>query len=196
MLSRSQEILVLLAAQSHDLRRHRQKIVAQISPLSNFCKSFQRAINYSWQEFFWMHKHEDVRGVIEDELQADLQWAQQRKGSLAFEKAPLQVFDPAVDPTWDELCEKLQTGGPFYRALTKYELENALEYAWKFPRQAWQLNQNATEHAQCSNRQYLHTLIRSCGLIFTEHDSVQPPRWLSPTEMPLDRQELVAVDFN
>ena len=155
--------------------------MAQVSPLSNFCRAFRRAVGYSWQQFWWRHQHENAQGVIDDELNAELRWAQQRKLSMAYEKKPLTWTDPDKDESWDDLVPQIDRGGPFYRALTKYEVENLLEYSYMYPGQAYQLNQSASEHAQCSNRQYLHTLIRNCGLIFTE--SAQPPRWLCATEM-------------
>ena len=166
-------------------RRHRQKILAQVSPLSNFCKAFRRAVLYSWEQFFWMHKHPHADGVLEDELSADLRWAQGRKLSMAHGKTPLSATDADKDENWQDLVPQLDSGGPWYKALTRTEFDNLLEYSWKYPRQAWQLNQSATEHAQASNRQYLHTLIRNCGLIFSEAEGIKPPRWLSPSELSL-----------
>lgn len=127
-----------------------------------------------------MHQFEDFSGVLEDELNSELAWAQERKGSMGFQKRQLRASDNQQDPAWDDLCEKVNSGGPFWKALTKFEVENAIEYSWRYPGQAWQLNQSAVEHKQCSNMQYLHTLIKNCGLIFTEE--VKPPRWLSATE--------------
>ena len=136
-----------------------------------------------------MHKYDKPMGVLNDaddndnELNCELRWSQLRKLSMAHGRSELKANDPAIDPGWNDLCDKVQRGGPFYKSLTPVELENALAYAWRYPNQAWQLNQSAAEHAQCSNRQYLHTLIRNCGIIFTEHPDVVPPRWLTATEM-------------
>ena len=71
--------------------------------------------------------------------------------------------------------------GPFFKALSSPEFMNLLDYKRAWPEQAWQLNQSASEHGQHSNSHYLHTLIRNCGMIFS--DQICPPRWLSPAEL-------------
>ena len=69
-------------------------------------------------------------------------------------------MDDALD-----LCqeEQLQEGGPFVRALSKTELKNMFEYRW--PGEAWQLNQDASTHALHSHPQYMHAMIKNCGII-------------------------------
>ncbi|CAE7259718.1 unnamed protein product [Symbiodinium sp. KB8] len=186
--------------------RHRHKILAQLSPLSNFCKRFTRAVAYSWAEFFWMHETEGGDGVLPDELNAELAWAQGRAGSMWHGKRSLKATDPVAaapaavceagstaggivkDEVDDEaaeaeldLCPGVQNGGPFVRALTASEFENMEMYKWRWPGQAWQLNQVADVHGQRSNPHYMHALIKNCGLIFSE--SPPTPRWLSATEL-------------
>ena len=152
------------------LRRHRHKILAQISPLSNFCKRFHRAVAYSWDQFFWLHEREGADGVLHDELNAELDWAQKRPGSLWHGRRQLKATDPMWAPDLNykelekleetyinsaeepepitDLCADVQQGGPFIRALTQPELQNMLSYAWRWPDQAWQLNQVAELHAR------------------------------------------------
>ena len=175
-------------------RRHRQKILAEISPLSRFCQRFQRAVGYTWLEFWWLHKQlpEQTDFVLEDELDSDLRWAQERKLSLAYDHKTALTMNqdiPEAEWSWKEMCPDLakvnlqnsRLDGPFYKALTGWELQNLLDYKWMWPSEAWQLNQSASTHGQHSNAAYLHTLIKNCHLIFC--DQVQPPRWLSPCEM-------------
>ena len=147
-----------------------------------------------------MHETPSCDGVLPDELNAELEWAQSRPGSMWHGREALKATDTmeisagnagnaegSGDQHSDaalELIPEVQHGGPFVRALSKAELDNMLDYSWRWPDQAWQLNQVADVHAQHSNPQYLHALIRNCGLIF----SCQPamPRWLSATELLLD----------
>ena len=179
-------------------RRHKYKIIAQLSPLSRFCKRFARAVAYTWADFFWMHETENADGVLPDELNTELAWAQNRPGSMWHGRQALKATDGlevvaktrvceqqdgGQDDAPLDLCAEVQFGGPFVRALTKVELDNMLEYRWRWPEEAWQLNQVAEVHAQHSNPQYLHALIRNCGLIFSQRPPT--PRWLSATELSL-----------
>lgn len=70
--------------------RHRAKVIAEISPLSRFCKRFFRACNFSWKELFFMHNHENG-GVVAKESELNLQWAQKRPTSVSVEKEALDV---------------------------------------------------------------------------------------------------------
>eukprot|EP00930_Biecheleria_cincta_P015182 TRINITY_DN12756_c0_g1_i1.p1 TRINITY_DN12756_c0_g1~~TRINITY_DN12756_c0_g1_i1.p1 ORF type:complete len:265 (+),score=47.95 TRINITY_DN12756_c0_g1_i1:270-1064(+) len=134
--------------------RHKVKYMAQISPLSAFCKRFHRAVNYSWREFFWIHKKSyRLQGVISgDELQAELSWARGRPESLHNKK--------------DQ--QERSSGSNFLGALTQHEFNNWGSYVAAFPGMAGQLNQHAFKHSQKSHDLYLHTLIRNMGLIFCD----------------------------
>ena len=143
-----------------------------------------------------MHETEGADGVLPDELNTELAWAQNRPGSMWHGRKALKATDgleigvgeregDGQDDTPLDLCPEVQFGGPFVRALTKVELDNMLEYRWRWPDEAWQLNQVAEVHAQHSNPQYLHALIRNCGLIFSQRPPT--PRWLSATELSLAR---------
>ena len=162
-----------------------------------------------------MHETKGADGVLPDELNTELAWAQNRPSSMWHGKRALKATDPLdasieacqgvgvgdyADELADEaengatldLCPEVQLGGPFVRALSKTELDNMLDYRWRWPDQAWQLNQVADVHAQHSNAQYLHALIRNCGLIFSQRP--HPPRWLSATELLLGLHMALALE--
>ena len=127
--------------------------------------------------------------VLVDELDSELAWAQGRKGSMAhgYKKLTMESAEQTdEDWKWQDVLDHVPMAatscvGPFFKALSPQEMSNLLGYKRAWPEQAWQLNQSASEHGQHSNSHYLHTLIRNCGMIFS--DQVYPPRWLSPSEL-------------
>ena len=178
------------------------KIAACISPLSRFAMRFQRAVAYGWKEFFWIHNMPSQTFALEDELNSELRWSQNRKGSMAHGLAPLLMEKDLPDSEfdWDDALkdgsysvDPSTLKGPFYKALTRFELQNLLQYRWQWPQQAWQLNQDAICHGQHSNEHYMHTIIRNCSLIFTE--VCEPGRWLTPSEMSLGFMSFQKFEF-
>ena len=54
-------------------------------------------------------------------------------------------------------------------ALTEFELKSLTAYRLQWPNMAYSLNQNgATGYAMHSNEESLHTIIRNCGLIWSD----------------------------
>lgn len=147
--------------------RHKTKILSEISPISNFAKRFWRAVEFSWSDMLCFHKPEfRDHTVIENELQVELDWAQNRANSRSHGQRR-QVF--GLD---DE---------PFLNTLTDSEDLQWKAYKARWPGMAGQLNQDAmSSHAMHSNPKCLHTLIANCGIIVT--DKVSPERWLLATE--------------
>lgn len=175
--------------------------MASLSPLNRFCQRFQRAIAYEWSEFFWAHLQSQTDFALADELNSELKWAENRKLSIIAIARQGEDASQLADQLWDwkalfpnaeeHMMKELKSlQGPFYKALTSYELTNLLEYRRRWPNQAWQLNQDAVSHGQHSNAQYLHALIRNCGLIFAE----KPGRWLTASEMLLALDHIVDID--
>ena len=73
---------------------HRDKALPDISPLSTFAKAFHRAVMFSFKEYFFLHKLASTAGVVDDELQKELELAQRRpssksSGSVAESKSIL-----------------------------------------------------------------------------------------------------------
>jgi site-specific DNA-cytosine methylase len=151
--------------------RHKVKVLSQISPLSRFSQRFHRACAMSWKDFYFMHLASNCgAGVVQDEPQAELDWAQQRPNSKANGGA--------------RLLFKCDDAGPSQYAAALSQAEDTVkdEYEDRWPGEAHQLNQDPCgSHAMKSSKSCLHTLIHNCGLIFTR--SVTPARWLFPTEM-------------
>lgn len=57
--------------------RHRTKVLAELSPMSRFVKRFWRAISFQWEQVYCNIN----KGVIPDELNEELGWAQSRPTS-------------------------------------------------------------------------------------------------------------------
>lgn len=147
--------------------RHKVKILDQISPVSTFCKRFWRAVSFSWHEIMWFHESRLWnKGVIDQEIDKELDWAQCRPNSKAHGQAPLVYGNER------EL---------FLAALTESETIQWEAYKARWPGCAGQLNQDAmSPHATHSTEWCLHTLIANCGLIMS--DKVCPQRWLLASE--------------
>ena len=162
--------------------RHRFKILCELSPLSRFSKRFLRACNTHWREFFCLHKYPDYENpVIDQELQKELAWAQNRKLSCAYSEPPLSISD--FDPFW--------------KALNRTEQAYDQEYCKSYAHEARQLNQDPKSgHGMHSNNNLLHTLIRNMGLIFSSsHDNDDHRRWLCGTEALISQAFPVHPEF-
>lgn len=59
---------------------HKQAALVQISPLARFSKRFPRAIHWSWREMLTQHMFAD--GVMTNEMDEELKWAQCRRLSM------------------------------------------------------------------------------------------------------------------
>lgn len=59
---------------------HKQAALVQISPLARFSKRFHRAIHWSWREMLTQHMF--ANGVMANEMDEELQWAQSRRLSM------------------------------------------------------------------------------------------------------------------
>ena len=147
--------------------RHRVKILAEISPISNFSKRFWRAVEFEWAKLMCFHLPEfKDKTVVDDELQKELDWGQGRPNSRSHGK------DRVLFGTHDE---------PFLAVLTDTEHMHWTAYKARWPGTAGQLNQDSmSQHATHSSKKCLHTLIANCGIIMS--DQVSPERWLLGSE--------------
>ena len=147
--------------------RHRTKVLAELSPMSRFVKRFWRAISFEWEQVYCMHLPENInKGVIPDELNEELRWAQSRPTSKSHGMDQI-TFD--------------NHPSPFRACLTETEELFWEGYQLKHPGRAGQLNQDSLSafgHASLDG--CLHTLIANCGLIMSS--SCKPERWLMGTE--------------
>lgn len=149
--------------------RHRSKCLAEISPVSNFMKMFWRAASFEWEQIYFMHQQKNRNaGVVENELEQELQWARSRPTRRAK-----SLSEPVTLENHSE---------PFRACLTDTEELFWQGYQHKFPGKAGQLNQDSLSgHGMASLKGCLHTLIANCHLIFS--DKCKPERWLVGTEM-------------
>lgn len=69
------------------MMHHKTKILAELSPVTEWSKRFYRACKVTWKELFCFHR-EDLREhtVIEQEAMKELCWAQSRQKSRAHGK--------------------------------------------------------------------------------------------------------------
>ena len=129
--------------------RHKCKILSQVSPLSQFVKRFQRAVDFSWKSawFMMMRDNLDIKGVITNERNADL--------------AAKQTVKTSKNLGGDLTCHDSDA---FFRVLTPYQSELVIAYGRRWPNQAFQLNQDATvKQAGHSNEWALQTFIHNFG---------------------------------
>jgi hypothetical protein len=112
-------------------------------------------------------------GVITDEGQTELRWAQNRPGSQSFGQEPLTAWT-------DEDAS--------YQALTSTEVNYYDNYNAMWPNQAWSLNQDPLSgRGMKSQDQFLQTLIHNMHLVFADivegsDRRSEPRRWLFATE--------------
>lgn len=93
---------------------------------------------------------------LQAELEQDLNWAQSR---------------PAVVKRANAAVEKglNLAGNDWERALTDFEARSLAAYRSRFPGRAYSLTQNgANDHAMYSGEEVLHTIIRNCGLVWSD----------------------------
>jgi len=111
-------------------------------------------------------------GVIENELDTELEWAQSRKTSHSHGQPPY-LFEH----------HNRTVESPFSLVMNETERNFKSSYKVRYPGGAWQLNQNGGNEFAIkteASQEYLHTLISNCHLIYTEE--VEPHRWLCGTE--------------
>lgn len=108
--------------------RHREKVLAELSPLSTFAKRFWRAIEFEWTQLVCFHKEMFFnQGVRQNEITEELMWAQGRPNSRAHGRAPVTMDDDQ----------------PFLQCLTESEDICWRAYKARWPGTAGQLNQDA-----------------------------------------------------
>ncbi|CAE7837095.1 unnamed protein product [Symbiodinium sp. CCMP2592] len=149
--------------------RHKEKVLGEISPLARFSTRFFRAVKYHW--YFYRHKIlSDL--PVKNELLQELEWACRRPTSQAvdFGLDQLEPSDVLRPEVW---LAALNTGEESIRS--SYELVH--------PNQVWALNQNpATGFANTSTDRHLQTIIANLHMLWTQHSSVVPARWLMGSE--------------
>lgn len=87
-------------ARKYHRLRHKMAALAEVSPLSHFCKRFHRAVNWSWRELLFQHNFN--HGVIQSEFEEELHWGSSRKLSMAH-----ALQDAATEEEWDRRVEPL-----------------------------------------------------------------------------------------
>ena len=143
--------------------RHKLKTSGLHCPFPDFANRFKRVCNWHWSEYFWIHKFSGS-GCIDDELDAEVRWAQQRNTCAARHLAP-------------------QSGtGRFRAALNDMETQFLMNYRKiaDVKATAVQLGQDALEHPMHSRGPLMHCLIKNMGIVYTEGLAI--PRWLSASE--------------
>ena len=158
--SREREFIVM---------RHRVKCLASISPVSRFQRRFYRACAWNWRQVFFMHDDDmSTKGVINNELQHCLNWAQDRPSSRAH---GLDRLDPSLASSWD-------------LALTTNEFSYKEYYKSAWPNTAYLLNQDPSSgHGHHSGEHALFCLMANFGIVWLEcEDDPSKTRWLLPTE--------------
>ena len=74
--------------------RHKQKILSELSPLNQFVRRFMRICQTTWREYFFAEKFNHTgKLAMGDEFEVEVQWAQNRKASRAYNKEPLDPKD-------------------------------------------------------------------------------------------------------
>ena len=137
---------------------------------SSLRKRFWRGCTWDWRDVWFMdHPSMTGRGVIENEMDRELEWAASRPTSRSGENKPtLETPD-----CW-ELC------------LTTMEHKFLSEYRHRWPGQGFLLNQDPSSgHGHHTTGRALFTLISSMGLVWLDTGNVNGTpsgRWLSPTE--------------
>ena len=108
--------------------RHKAKVIAEVSPLSNFAKRFYRAIKFEWWKQIWflMDPKAAHLATIADEAQRELTLAQDKEQSSAHAEAPLSPSDTDA----------------FFRVLHPTEQSHVNSYDRRWPGEAWQLHQD------------------------------------------------------
>ncbi|CAE7573803.1 unnamed protein product [Symbiodinium sp. CCMP2592] len=167
---------------------HKVKVLSRLSPISRFQKRFYRICAWSWKSFLALFfycvyfMHEPVmrsKGVLGDDCQAELDWAQCRPTSRfkgfkgqgedhdhADEQLKQQPLDVTCPSSWEMALNEME-----YRFLQQYRR------AW--PDSAYQLNQDPMSgHGHPANELVFFTLIANFGLIWSD----VARRWLMPTE--------------
>ena len=145
--------------------RHKAKTLESAHTLDEWTHRWHRTCCFSWLDFFWQ--------TAEHELMHELQWAQRRKTC------------PNRD---DEIKFDMSDSQCFIRGLNNMELGFLAGYKEivNVDDTAVQLNQDPSDHAMHSKGDSatgaLHCIIKNCGVIFTEHPRVFPPRWLTSSE--------------
>lgn len=118
--------------------------------------------------YYYLHHYQDDADVtlpLDAELKAELEWAQSRPQSQAYQQ-------PALT---------LDSDNPFERSLTFAEERFRSSYQNIKPGQAWQLNQNPDAgFGSSSSEQCLCTLISNVHMLYTER--VTPARWMCGSE--------------
>ena len=141
--------------------RHKAKTLPSAHALEEWTRRWHRTCCFSWLDFFWQ--------TAEDELMHELRWAQGRK---------------SCPNKGDKIELNMGYTDCFIRGINRMELcfLSGYKKLVDVEKTAVQLNQDPADHAQHSRGDTLHCIIRNCGLIFTAHPGVFPPRWLAASE--------------
>ena len=152
--------------------RHRVKALASVPPLAQFLRRFHRVCNWSCMSYFWAHEFAE----LEDYITEDMRWAYNR---------PTAAW--RTDGLGPVTFGKQAKTEDYWRCLNGMEQKHwgYLRDAGIAPEQIGQLKDNYKRikgmHSNPSTG-YLHALIRSCGILYSENTCLPAGRWMTGLE--------------